>query len=80
MAKFHELWDAGRGLAPALALRNAARWLRDEIKSKRQSERVILPALLSNIEDAESLRACDAVWREHFEPLSEEYPFASPVH
>jgi CHAT domain-containing protein len=80
MAKFHELWDAGRGLAPALALRNAARWLRDEIRSKRQLERDILPALLGNIEDAESLRACDAAWREHSEHLSEEYPFASPVH
>ena len=47
MAKFHELWDAERGLAPALALRNAACWLRDEIRSKRQLERDILRPCLA---------------------------------
>ena len=30
------------------------------------------------MEDAESLRACDAAWREHSEHLSEEYPFGRP--
>jgi CHAT domain-containing protein len=80
MAKYHELWDAGRGLAPAAALREAARWLREEIRTKQQLERDILPALLARVSDPAALAACQKAWNEHSKRLPEQYPFASPMH
>jgi CHAT domain-containing protein len=80
MAKFHELWATGRGLAPAAALLKATHWLRDDILTKRQLELEVLPALLAHLQDRETREACEKEWQKQSESLPEEKPFLSPLH
>lgn len=80
ISRFYELWDGGNGLAPAAALRESARWLREDVRDVGQLETEILPLLLDRITDARARERCAEAWQENVKTLPAQRPFASPAH
>jgi CHAT domain-containing protein len=81
---FHELWNGGRGLKPAAALRETQRWLRGESENPLQSGhdllKFVLPKLLSHVTNEHVRKTCEAAAREFADRFPTSPPFASPVH
>jgi tetratricopeptide (TPR) repeat protein len=84
--RFHQEWlgerpdDPTSGRSIGAALREAQRWLRQDIQSGRQLQRELLPRLLDGLQDDVVRRKCQqqaAFIAEHF---PDSPPFASPAH
>jgi CHAT domain-containing protein len=83
MDKFHALWRGDHGGSPrrpAAALREAVRWLREDIRSGRQLAREILPPLLAHVPDAAVRATCEEAARGLEQRFPDAPPFASPAH
>ena len=83
MEKFYALWRGDNGirpLAPSAALREAVRWLREDIRSGRQVARELLPPLLAWVADSKVRARCEAAARQLEYRYPDRPPFASPAH
>ena len=78
MDKFHALWKAGH--APADALHEAARWLRQDIKTGRQLVEEILPPFLARVDDKKVRERCEEIAQKHAGRFPDSPPFAAPGH
>ena len=83
MEKFYALWRGDNGakpLSPAAALREATRWLRDDIRNGRQVARELLPRLLADMSDQPTRAGCQAAASRLAGQYPNRPPFASPAH
>lgn len=80
MDKFHQLWNGGTGLPVAAALREAARWLREDIRTGRQLVEEIVPTFLEGVTDAKTLELCRSAAATHAMRYPDTPPFAAPGH
>src|SRR5262249_35186748 len=78
MQRFHQQWQAGRSIGAAL--REAQRWLRDDIVSGPYLRDVVLPDLLTGLEDEKLKDFCRRAAEVHAQRFPDRPPFASPVH
>jgi CHAT domain-containing protein len=78
MDRFHEVWRGDQGVAGAL--REAQRWLRDDIKNGRDLEARVLPPFLERLEDAGLRSLCAEAGGRFAARYPDSPPFASPVH
>jgi CHAT domain-containing protein len=78
MDRFHTGWLGGLGVGAAL--REAQRWLRDDIGTGPELRDAVLPDLLRKLEDEDVRQACEQVAEEYARRHPDTAPFASPVH
>ena len=79
MDRFHAEWLGGK--SPAAALREAARWLREDIRNGNDLLKRVLPEFLREIPEGTALReACLARAHEYAARAGDTPPFASPTH
>jgi CHAT domain-containing protein len=79
MDRFHAEW--AHGATVAAALREAARWLRKDIRSGNDLLKRVLPEFLRNIPANASLHdICIAKAQEYSSRAGTKPPFASPAY
>lgn len=86
MDRFHREWlgdrpdDPTTGRSIGAALREAQRWLRQDIKSGIQLQRELLPKLLDGVRDNLLRKKCEEQAAYYAEKCPNRPPFASPAH
>ena len=83
MEKFYALWRGDGGakpLGPAAALREAVRWLRDDIHSGTQVAQVLVPDLLIGVADSTTRALCEAAAKQLELQYPNQPPFADRAH
>jgi CHAT domain-containing protein len=78
MDRFHAEWRGGETVSAAL--REAARWLRQDIRDGASLMTEILPEFLKNVDDATLRAKCEESARAYAARHPNTPPFASPVH
>jgi CHAT domain-containing protein len=78
MDRFHAEWLGGKSVAAAL--REAQRWLRDDIVSGPYLRDHVLPPFLARLDDDDLRRLCTRRAAAYAEGFPDRPPFASPVH
>ena len=79
MDRFHAEWLGGKSVAAAL--REAARWLREDIRSGDDLMQRVLPDFLREIKPGTELyEACMARAQQYAARSPDSPPFASPAH
>lgn len=77
MDRFHAEWQAGKSVAAAL--REAMRWLREDIRDGLYLMKEVVPAFLESV-DAKLRERCQEAAQIHANRYPDTPPFASPVH
>lgn len=83
MERFYALWRGDNGakrLTPSAALREAVRWLREDIASGTQVAQDLMPKLLAKMVDADARAHCEIASEELAHLYPDRPPFASPMH
>ncbi len=86
VSRFHQEWlgnnpaDPDSGRSVAAALREAQRWLREDIVSGPYLRQAILPELLKGLDSVSLRQVCERQAEFHAEKYPNSPPFASPVH
>jgi CHAT domain-containing protein len=78
MDRFHG--EVANGSYPAAALREACRWLREDIHTGHQLRDSIVPEFLQRVDDAQLRRDCLAKAAEYAQRYPNTAPFASLAH
>jgi CHAT domain-containing protein len=78
MDRFHG--EVAKGSYPAAALREACRWLREDIHTGHQLRDSIVPEFLQRVDDDQLKRDCLAKAAEYAQRYSNTAPFASLAH
>jgi CHAT domain-containing protein len=78
MQRFYAEWHGGKSIAAAL--REAQRWLRQDIVSGPYLRDAVLPELLALLEDEHLRRECEQAGHYYAAKYPDSAPFASPVH
>jgi CHAT domain-containing protein/translation initiation factor 2B subunit (eIF-2B alpha/beta/delta family) len=76
--RFYREWQRGRTVASAL--REAQRWLREDITNGSSLLTDVLPPFLKNIRDPVLRKQCEKAAERYAHQFPNEAPFASPVH
>jgi len=83
MEKYYALWQGDNGanpLKPAAALREAVRWIREDIRNGGQVAGDLVPALLAGVTDAATRESCEAAAMKVAQRYPDRPPFASAAH
>jgi CHAT domain-containing protein/Tfp pilus assembly protein PilF len=84
--RFHREWlgdnpdDPSSGRSIGAALREAQRWLRQDVTSGVQLQRELLPILLDGVRDSLLRRKCEEQAAHYARRYPDRPPFASPAH
>jgi CHAT domain-containing protein len=78
MDRFQSEWQSGKSVGASL--REAVRWLRDDIRDGPHLMEEILPHFLKNVDDPKIRERCEEKARAHAENHANTPPFASPAH
>jgi CHAT domain-containing protein len=78
MDRFHAEVDVGQ--PPAAALREACRWLREDIRTGPHLRDAVMPEFLQRVNDPVALRKCREVADDYARACPDTPPFASPAH
>src|SRR5206468_1420085 len=78
MDRFHAHWLGDQSVGAAL--REAQRWLREDIVSGPYLRDVVLPPFLEHLKDEDVRQKCQAAAARYAERYPARPPFASPVH
>jgi CHAT domain-containing protein len=78
MERFYK--EMQNGKAPAAALREAQRWIREDIKNGPHLMERILPPLLQNLSDPQLRMNCFREAHRHAVQFPEQPPFQSPSY
>ena len=78
MDRFHAEWLGGKSIGAAL--REAQRWLREDIVSGPYLRDQVLPGLLERLDDEDLRRLCERAADHYARRFPDRPPFASPVH
>jgi CHAT domain-containing protein len=78
MDRFHGEWQKGKSVAVALG--DAQRWLRDDIKSGSDLVEFVLPPFLEGLTDERLRNECTRLAHLQADRFPDRPPFESPVH
>jgi CHAT domain-containing protein len=78
VSRFHQEWLGGR--SEGAALREAQRWLREDIPTGPYLQREILPGLLQGLDEAMLRKRCEEQAAYYAREYPDRPPFAGPVH
>jgi CHAT domain-containing protein len=78
VARFHAEWLGGQSVGAAL--REAQRWLRQDIVSGPHLRDEVLPGFLDGLDDPGQRQQCEEAAEEYARRFPDSPPFASPAH
>jgi CHAT domain-containing protein len=78
MDRFHAEWQGGKSVAAAL--REATRWLRQDIRNGHHLMAIVIPEFLKHVEDPTLRHQCQESAQAFADKCPDSPPFASPVY